>query len=702
MAALIAVVAPRSAAAWYFPEHAELTRLALRDFAAAEVTLRIGRVTALAAQEKMSLCPEAVTALHAAPTSGPHACVPYGALAALAADHSNDARDLRAILTNLLSRPTPMPNKPLGILLTEAAQQTWVDFQESAPPEAIRIWTEQVSRMKAAAGGAASGHSVLQPRDFVRKLDADLFVIDPGYISRAKDAKTHFHDPTSAMEIVLLQTALGSADNALAQAIAHHARSLQLAVRSRARGDRSVDVSGRVEALLEHAFALHFIEDGFAAGHIATDPAIASPERRAQRHDYFNRQGLAVTRALAKRRCDDFQDPNRARTLGLGACWLARGDGFASAEDRWYVGEAVARIQTAFAVALEGANPEWQSAQEKSPGCEAWMDADGTTGDRPGETCDMAWMAMLLDPHPEWLEGMSSARQKSAASAAKNRDWASAILNDFEKALQLLAAEPSLSMANAGMPSAQPGIMPVRVLGTPLEPADDPCSTTAWQARLWCPLLAGWPEAQADVASLEGTDSFGRGLQFQLLASAMMSDANPFRDRGLLGVSGGIGAGIAFMTRGVFADRGARSLFEINAGLGQGIALVNGTHQFPAMVVVEARAPLTTLLLYGAGKLWKSRVPLSILGEGFSAGFFGLRAYWSTNSGSPLINAWDVEVVNMLLKRSPVTSTGALGFLDTEGRLRVGARSPQLNTAMSGLFRGELLISFEVNGGYFF
>ena len=84
-------------------------------------------------------------------------------------------------------------------------------------------------------------------------------------------------------------------------------------------------------------------------------------------------------------------------------------------------------------------------------------------------------------------------------------------------------------------------------------------------------------------------------------------------------------------------------------------------------------------------------------------GFFGGRAYWSVNSGRPLFNAWDVEIVNVLLKRTPTTSAGVAGILDTEGRVRVGARSPNLATELPGmLHKGEFLVSFEINGGYFF
>lgn len=117
----------------------------------------------------------------------------------------------------------------------------------------------------------------LAPRDLVRVLDVASQLIDADYVSRAKDAKTHFHDGTSNMSTVVRRAALGDLDNALAQLLAHHARSMQLALRSRLESGKQRDRT-RAEALLEHAFALHFIEDGLAGGHVVTDRSYGLPE----------------------------------------------------------------------------------------------------------------------------------------------------------------------------------------------------------------------------------------------------------------------------------------------------------------------------------------------------------------------------------------------------------------------------------------
>jgi hypothetical protein len=334
-----ALLAPNPARAWYFPEHAEMTRLALQDFTPAFATQTIQGAVTDARASGLPLCPGVLTALHAVPTAGDSAtCIPYGVLAAIAGDHANDATDLRRALSAPMYRLWPASNQTLGAQITAAARGTWIDFQRQMPTEVVRIWTSDVSRVDARAQELPY---TLAPRDFVRVLDAKLWVIDPAYVSRAGDAKTHFHDPTSPVEATLMRAAAGGLDNTLAQALAHHARSLQLALRSRQESDASVRVALRSEALLEHAFAVHFMEDGFASGHIATDPAVASDQRRAHRHDYFDRQGLGVTRALARRRCIFQRAPSDRRSMGLRGCWAAHGDGFAGSEDRLHVGEAV-------------------------------------------------------------------------------------------------------------------------------------------------------------------------------------------------------------------------------------------------------------------------------------------------------------------------------------------------------------------------
>jgi hypothetical protein len=706
-AGLCAALWAPDARAWYFPEHAELARLAFRDFAPSFVETTIeGAVRG--APPDLLLCRAVPVALDAIPTSGDGTtCVSYGVLAALAGDHASTADDLYAALSRPIWRPWPASDRVLGVLLTAAAQGVWVQFESSAPVDVVRMWTMEVSRLSPGAAGTTSS---LSPRDFVRTLDAKLFAIDGQYVSRAKDAKTHFHNATSSVQTVVADAVQGDLDNALAQVLAHHARSLQLAVRSRHEPDATMRRTLRTEALLEHAFAVHFLQDGFAAGHIMTDPAIALDQNRTQRHDYFNRQGLAATRALALSRCG--REPPDWSGSQLLPCWVAHGDGFAMGEDRVYVNEAVARLQTSFALALDDGAFQHLKQELDEERCKSWID-----GGAPKETCDVAWTVGLLDPLPalfgrELPVCAPAGDGKAPTGASRVRCWAERTLGRHGKALQKLGSTPLLAAADADTPNAQPGVLSPEVVGDPFggfttslredsstveSPTDDDIGI------LWVPLLAAWPGPQADPTTLEGTDSFGRGFKAQIVASLATSYARPFTDSGSLAVWAGAGAGITYTAQGVFPKRHTRALAELNGGFAEGVTLAGPADRYRSIAIVELRAPLTTLMIYGVSALFHSGRPLDLVGENVTFGFLGARAYFSLNPDQAVFTGWDVEVMNVLLDRNELPHQASKnGILDTEGRLRLGVRSDDPHDSLSFPFGGGFMAAFEVNSGLFF
>jgi hypothetical protein len=685
-ALMASMLAAPSAEAWYFPEHAELTRLGLEDFAPQSVAAALESAIDDARTEGLLVCRGVNTKLQAMPAAdAPDACVPYGALAALAGDHANTTTDLGQFLSEPLRRWTPAPNRPLSILLTDAARDTWVAFQSDAEPEAVRVWTMPATR---AARATVQALRAENPKDFVRSLDAELLVIDPGYITRAKGAKTHFHDPTSALPAILQQAALGGLDNVFAQMLAHHARSLQLAALARRVKGRDRALLRR-EALLEHAFALHFVEDAFSAGHVATDPAVAADERRAGRHDYFNRQGLALTRALANYRCQAKLENSLVYGVGLEPCWVAHGDGFATGQDRLYAGEAVARLQTAFGLALAPVSDAWLNAQLATPACSSWL-----AGEAPSDACDLAWMAMLLDPNPEWVRG------KTCDSPV--REWGPEVIRRYQTAVEHLAREPLLKAANAGTPCGQPGTLTDAVVGAPLDESEleGRCVYDDPRAALWRPLLAAWPDAQADIVTLAGSDVLHRGFQAQIVASAAGSMYDPANGSRSLALWNGLGAGLAFAAQGLFPHRGSRSFFELNAGFAQGILQGNNQPHFPSLLVAELRIPVTTLALYGIGALWHSRTPLNLLGAEMSTGLMGARAYWST-ADRPQLVGWDAEVLNWSLGAANAEGAASAGLLDMELRVRLGVRTEDLSRLRS-FFGGAPFFAFELTSGYYY
>lgn len=132
--AALSTLTPGNARAWYFPEHAELTRLALRDFAPSFVSDEINAVLRDARAVGLMVCADASIPLRSVPSYFDRAaCVPYGVLAAIAGDHANDVTELARELKRPEWRLWPGLRVQRGLLLTEASQRTWIKFQNSAP-----------------------------------------------------------------------------------------------------------------------------------------------------------------------------------------------------------------------------------------------------------------------------------------------------------------------------------------------------------------------------------------------------------------------------------------------------------------------------------------------------------------------------------------------------------------------------------------
>ena len=119
----------------------------------------------------------------------------------------------------------------------------------------------------------------------------------------------------------------GRIDRALAQALVHHLRSLQLAREWRRTKQRWV----LEHAIAAHAFALHFIQDVHSAGHAVTRAQdFLDADSRMRRHDYFGFRGVGMTFALAEGPCV----AGAERIGGAdGPCWTAFGDGNLGAND---------------------------------------------------------------------------------------------------------------------------------------------------------------------------------------------------------------------------------------------------------------------------------------------------------------------------------------------------------------------------------
>jgi hypothetical protein len=325
---------PQRAAAFIFPEHAEITRFALDQELTPEARAALVDLVKQARDAKIPLCDEltipfARLAEHEQGDAKTR-CLPFSVLPALAGDHSDDAADLHASLQSdrtleFKSRfGTPMPGRgiprfvqPLAWLSFDVAKR-FATFIDSAPNDVSRLY-----RNAAANGGRGDESSDSQRRRFFRALDARLNSLDSGYLSRTQGSRAHFQDVSVPLSVLIRRASItGDVDNALAQVLAHHLRSLQLALEA----GRDGNAAAAAEALLEHAFALHFVQDSFAAGHIGTDHAVTKLDR-LRRHDYLNRVGLPATRVMSARGCVSATERADSDDY-VRRCWTAYGDGY--------------------------------------------------------------------------------------------------------------------------------------------------------------------------------------------------------------------------------------------------------------------------------------------------------------------------------------------------------------------------------------
>lgn len=658
-----ALAGERTAGAWYFPEHVVITTDAV-----AQLPLEVREILHAAVErarvQGVPLCSAVEVGLEDVPATrafvtkmlrAPHGvdCVPLTALPALAADHADGTVELRAVLGGDKGRE-----------LTTAAAFEWRRFLETV---------------------AGAPKAPIERMSFVHDLDVDFYFMDPGYELRAQKTRAHFIDAGRGLDDVVRDAGrAGAVDNAVAQLLVHHLRSLELAARGEA-----------AEALLEHGFALHFLQDAFAAGHLAmTDQTWARGSTHARsRHDFFDAKGLRVLRATSVEPCRGLAESVEA---GLPPCWTTFGDGHLGmtpdSPDRVHVVRAVKKVQLQLAMALD---PTKMQAFASS------------LGER-----EQVALGDFLDPVPWWSLPRAARRKRPATGAYAQKLVAKAV-----EAIAELAATGGVPRIDVGRTS--PGtLFPASVAAA----AVDPCSGRAVEtpaadeqegpcpegrtlalgsagASLLRPLLVELPAAEADVTTLVGNVADDHGLAFQLLASASAATLFP-RDAPVDVFAPGVAVsmGIAYRFGTYLPGRRNRSAVELNAGIatalhvdGRGNA---GGHPQVTVLEQEIRWPI----------LWEGLTsytrPLD-LGRSHTEGkvifLGGARVREVLTDPRPRFFGADFEVIALALS----SGGGAypLYSVSPEVRMHVGfAHAGPVQPALEGRWGPTLSLTFT--GGY--
>ena len=271
------------ATAWVYPEHRDIAVLSVE-------TLDPGRRAIFDDLWRSARAHEArLCELAADRTQGVRpSCIDWAALSAVAGDHSCSAQEMTATVleTDWIFSVADTAAR----LKLDLAQVDKRPRPEQLPGTQSTI-QEIRQRVESASARAARINAL-------RTADNSMQRADSKYARRAYSSNAHFllarpHTGTSAEEYGLLTLRIGSRINALGVYAWYHLSALQQATRLAREPLGPEQRQALVRAMLfDEAFALHFLEDAFAAGHVAGTWGDAS--QRQGTHDYYNEAGLEV------------------------------------------------------------------------------------------------------------------------------------------------------------------------------------------------------------------------------------------------------------------------------------------------------------------------------------------------------------------------------------------------------------------------
>jgi hypothetical protein len=274
----------RTASAWVYPEHRDIAILAVEGldpgrrakFDQLWVEAREGHELRLCEQSAdvgQGLNPQ---------------CIDWPAMSGLSGDHSCSSSQMLDAVTNS------------GWVLEVAgvAAQLKVDLAAVGTPahtagESPQITLERLRRQFEDSAVRAKRMNAQ------RTSDMHMQRVDPEYATRAGANNAHFllarpRTDFSANEYAQLTRKEGSEINAIGVWGWYHLSALQKATRLAQEQLTAEERSALARsALADEAFGLHFLEDAYAAGHVAGTWGDVS--RRKGTHDHYNQSGIEVS-----------------------------------------------------------------------------------------------------------------------------------------------------------------------------------------------------------------------------------------------------------------------------------------------------------------------------------------------------------------------------------------------------------------------
>ncbi|WP_153067460.1 hypothetical protein [Steroidobacter cummioxidans] len=270
------------ALAWVYPEHRDIAVLAIEDLDAERKALFDQLWAQARVGHEKRLCEQgAYTTQGITPE-----CIDWAAMSAIGGDHSCSSQQMLDMVTASESI----------LVVAEVAAQLKVDLQRVSKAQSA---ASPSSGLIGGLRGVAESEALRADRvNALRVADFRLQRADPDYATRAGSNNAHFllARPTvnfSSQEYLEDTLKVGSQINAVGVWGRYHLSALQKATRL-AREDLSAAQRSIIARamLADEAFALHFLEDVFAAGHVAGTWGDVS--QRKGTHDYYNASGLEV------------------------------------------------------------------------------------------------------------------------------------------------------------------------------------------------------------------------------------------------------------------------------------------------------------------------------------------------------------------------------------------------------------------------
>ncbi len=276
--------AANTAFGWIYPEHRDIAVLAVQGLDA-ERRAEFDRLW----QEARAGDPQRMCAMVADSEQGvTPACIDWAALSGIAGDHSCSSAEMLETVRK----------SDWILVVADVAAQLKVDLARipvTAPSEQV----EPAARIIAdAQRRLADEASRAKRQNAQRTADTRMQRADPQYATRADANLAHFLLPRpdtnlDPIDYGTLALKPGSALNAVGVYAWFHISAMEKA--SRLANERLSPEERRalVRAMLfDEAFALHFLEDVFAAGHVAGSWGDVS--QRKGTHDFYNQNGLEV------------------------------------------------------------------------------------------------------------------------------------------------------------------------------------------------------------------------------------------------------------------------------------------------------------------------------------------------------------------------------------------------------------------------